>query len=306
MPIKNIYDAAAFLNEFDAPVEIDFSAWNVSEAEYRAYDALNFHKLLDFRRDPRAFNEGYFGVEKEPTDAMRFGTALHARILQGLDVFESSVAVFDPPKNPKTGEAFGATTKAYQEARAAFNVDNVGKTIISVDDADVIERLAENYAFHSIAPSVLSDGFGASEINAKGWLSLGEESVEIKGRFDRYGGFGLVDVKTTSQFDDASGKDRFLYSIYDYKYLIQLGFYHLILTECYGAPFVPCWIVGFERQAPYRVACYALTRDVVTSARNVAREWIAAYSFAVKNEEYKSRYDYLRMIANYNPERDLN
>ena len=292
------------LNGYDQATPLEFD-WNVSVAEYRADEALNFHTLLNFRRDPRAFRDGFF--ERDESDAMRFGTALHALALQGRETFERTVASFEPPVNPKTGEPFGATSKAYSEAREAFEQENQGKTLITRDEYRNVVEMCQEANFHPIAPALLGrEPWARSEIPVRGALDVPEYGpVFVKGLIDRYCENGLIDVKTTAQFDDASGRDRFRYIIYDYKYLVQLGFYHLILTDCYGAPFVPAWLLAFEKNPPRRVAVYAITPQVLNDARAVAREWIRSYFVAKRTATYRSKYDEIQTISTYNLEKDL-
>ena len=290
---------------YQAPVKLDFN-WNVTEECYRADPRLNFHKLADFKRDPRAFHDGLFDVREE-TDAMRFGTALHALILQGESVFANKAASFNPPINPKTGEPYGATTNAFKEARSAFESANVGKTIISNSDRVLIEKLRDEFFFHPYAPSCLgSADWAASEIPVCGEINLGSgETFPVKGLIDRYSEAGLIDVKTTACLDDGSGRDKFRYAMYDYKYIVQIAFYHMILTDCYNAPFVPCYIVAFEKNAPNRVAVYAIAPEVITKAREVVRCWIRDFQESVNTKTFESRFDKLQIVTTYDAERDL-
>lgn len=280
------------------------SNWQVSVKEYRDYPALNFHKLLDFHRDPRAFREGFFD-DREETDAMRFGTALHALVLQGENAYNETVGVFNAPINPKTGEPYGATTKAYAEARAAFLATSGDKTLISSEDDKTIRKLYDELLFHPNAPIVLGRKWYQTEIPVKGFATFGDDKIEIKGLIDRYSDAGLVDVKTTAALTDASGRDQFRYAIYSYKYLIQLAFYQKILCECYDAPYMPCWIVAFEKNPPNRVAVYSIAEDVMEKARFVVDEWIKDYVKATKNDRYEGRFEQAQLIDCYDYERDL-
>lgn len=291
------------LDGFEEPKPLEKGVWDVDEATYRADSALNFHTLADFKRDPKAFNDGFFAAREE-NDAMRFGTACHAAILQGADVYRETVAAFTPPVNTATGAPFGSTTKAYQEARAAFDVANAGKTIITADDAETIEKIRLEMLFHPIAPQILG-GWGESEVAIKGELIVDGRPVTVKARLDRYGAAGLTDFKTTASIADATGKDRFRYAVYDYKYLLQTGFYHLILTDVCGAPFVPVYLLAAERNAPHRAAVYAATRQVVEDARTVAKQWVRDYLEARETNYYPSPFDSVQIIDRYNLERDL-
>lgn len=289
--------------DFDKAIDL-CSDWEPTEKEYRDYPALNFHTLNDFRRDPRAWKEGLIGSPLE-SDSMRFGTALHAKILEGDDVYNNKVATFKEPVNPKTGKPFGATTKAYEDAFFEFMRDSEDKTIIGEEDAKTIETLYESYCFHNVAPSILGEtGFRHTEMSVKGFITIDDAKVEVKGRIDCYGANGLVDVKTTKELSDATGRDKFLRSIYEYKYIVQLGFYHLLLTECLDAPFVPAWIVAFERQKPNRIGVYRLTPEVVKGARETALNWIRQYVEARDSGIYESPFDSVTTIDRYDPSRD--
>lgn len=289
--------------EFEKAVDLD-SDWTPTEKEYRDYPALNFHTLADFHRDPRAWKEGLAGPLEE-NDSMRFGTALHAKILQELE-YNNLVATFKEPVNPKTGKPFGATTKAYEDAFSEFAKNNEGKTIIGEEDAKTIDALYDAYCFHNTAPIILGEtGFRHTETSVKGFLTIGDAKVEVKGRIDCYGTSGLVDVKTTKELTDSTGRDKFLRTIYEYKYIVQLGFYHLLLTEILGAPFVPAWIVAFERQKPNRIGVYRLTADVVRGARETALNWLRQYVEARDTGIYESPFDSVTTIDRYEPSRDL-
>lgn len=290
--------------DFSEPIDVD-SDWNPSEEEYRAYPAMNFHTLADFHRDPRAWKAGLIGGAIE-NDSMRFGTALHAKILEGNEVYARKVATFIEPVNERTGKPYGAATKAYEDAFFAFAKDNAGKTLIGEEDAKTIETLYDNYCFHSVAPTILGEnGFRHTEMSVKGDLEVDGYKVEVKGRIDCYGTSGLVDVKTTKELTDATGKDKFYRSLYEYKYIVQLGFYHLLLTEILGAPFVPAWIVAFERQVPNRIGVYELSPYVVQCAREVAKSWLKQYAESRDSGVYGSIFDDVQRIENYDPSRDL-
>lgn len=289
--------------DFENAVDV-LSDWDPTEKEYRDYPALNFHTLADFHKDPRAWKEGLFGTADD-NDSMRFGTALHAKILQENE-YDNLVATFKEPINSKTGKPFGATTKAYEDAFNEFAKNNEGKTIIGEEDAKTIDALYESYCFHNTAPIILGEtGFRHTETSVKGFLTVGESKVEVKGRIDCYGTSGLVDVKTTKELTDSTGRDKFLRTVYEYKYLVQLGFYHLLLTDVLGTPFVPAWIVAFERQKPNRIAVYRLTPEVLNGARETARNWLRQYVQARDTGIYESPFDSVTTIDRYDPSRDL-
>ena len=266
--------------------------WNVTDEEYRADPALNFHTLARFHRDPRVFKENEF--EDVETDAMRFGSAFHARLLTP-DLYKE-VAVFSPPINPKTGEPYGVATKAYKETHEAFVADH--KLVISESEAATIERMITEFNLHPEAPKLLQGTIATEQpIRSVLYTSLGE--VAVKGKIDAYTSAGLVDVKTTANFDDASGRDKFRYQIYDYKYIVQLAFYRRILGTN-----DKCWLLAFEKNTPNRVAVYAIADEVIESANAVIDCWLYQWKLA-ETGVYKSKYDDLIIIDQYDPLKDM-
>lgn len=277
--------------------------WTPTAQEYRAYKALNFHTLANFHRDPRAFKAGFFDAQEE-SDAMRFGAALHARILEPT-AFDDKVAVFSPPVNPKTGAAYGTTTNAYKDAAATFAASNAGKTIINAADAATIDALVEAFNFHPIAPRVMGKQWRVTELSVKGVIDVDGNEIELKGRVDAYTDAGIVDIKTTTVLSDASGRDRFRYAVYDYHYILQLAFYKLLLTRFLDVPAaVPCWLIAFEKQEPRRVAVYKIADNVIDDATRVLWSWLRAYVTAEKSGVYESRFDAVQLIDRYTSELD--
>lgn len=292
-----------FYDGYQTPTPLERGVWDVDEATYRADPALNFHTLKDFIRDPRAFSEGYF--KREPKEAMDVGTACHTLFLEGYAAYAERVAFFEPPINPAKNKSYGATTKAYAEARAKFEAENAGKILLTKAHAEAIDAMRRNYLFHSLAPAVLDGEWGASEIAIRGELEVDGVKIAVKGRIDRYSSSGLSDFKTTANFDDASGYPTFEKAIKRYKYRVQLGFYHLLLTELCGAPFVPANIVCAEYEPPYRIGVWPIKPRVIEDCRFVALEWLRRYVNIQKSGYSPSRYDEPQYIDYYNPEEDL-
>lgn len=271
---------------------MDFD-WNVTDEEYRADPALNFHKLARFHRDPKVFKEN--GYEEEPSDAMRFGSAFHAKLLTP-DVYEKNVAVFHPPINPKTGEPYGVTTKAYKEVQEAFYARY--DFVISDAEEKTIDRMLNEFYLHPVAPKILQHKI-VTEQPVKSVIETPLGEVECKGKIDAITAEGIVDIKTTANFDDATGRDRFRYAIYDYKYIVQLAFYRRILgTDD------KCWIIAFEKNSPNRVAVYSIADEVIEKANAVVDAWLYQWQLAEQGT-YKSRYDDLIVIDQYEPLRDM-
>ena len=108
--------------------------------------------------------------EIEPTDtaAYQTGRALHTLILEGRSKFDGEYLISSGPTNPKTGEPFGKTTKAYREWLAAQQ-----RPIVSSEDFGWMLKLQQSVALHPVAKRDLLAGIIES-------VTVYESSVDIK------------------------------------------------------------------------------------------------------------------------------
>ncbi|MFM8216876.1 MAG: hypothetical protein ACKN82_19855, partial [Pirellula sp.] len=88
---------------------------SAEEYHAKAKHYLSSHQLADFRKCPQL----YYRKKTQPrtqeeSPAYLVGRAAHVLILEGLERFREDFAV-GGPINPRTGQPFGATTKACGE-----------------------------------------------------------------------------------------------------------------------------------------------------------------------------------------------
>lgn len=147
---------------------------------------LTSHALGDFRRCPLLYRKKKLGlVEDEDRPAYLVGRALHTLVLEGRETFEREFAV-GGPVNPKTGELFGATTKAFAEWAAAQ-----GKPVLTLQQFDLIEKMAEGVRQNGIARDLLSEGI------AEGVVRRDYRQMPSQARMDFFDPHrGIVDLKT--------------------------------------------------------------------------------------------------------------
>ena len=87
-------------------------------ARSRSGEYMSSHLLADFRESPALYRKEINGeIEQKDTPAFVLGRAAHSLILEGRTAFDRDFVVTDGPVNPKTGEPYGAKTKAYCRAR---------------------------------------------------------------------------------------------------------------------------------------------------------------------------------------------
>ena len=132
------------------PFIVDIPADEYHEAARRG-EFLSSHLLGDFRACPRLYRKRMSG-EIEPTDtaAYQTGRALHTLILEGRAKFDAEYLISSGPTNPKTGEPFGKTTKAYREWLASQK-----RPIVSSEDFGWMLKLQQSVALHPVANALL-------------------------------------------------------------------------------------------------------------------------------------------------------
>lgn len=129
--------------------------------EERQY--LSSSQLKWYLRSPKFFKHQIDNPVEEKSDALRFGSLFHDLMACSAEHCDNGteaiaewlrhIAVFDPPKNEKTGQPYGSTTKAYKEAYDAFLQANEGKMIASNDELSQIQSMAQSLLCDSGATS---------------------------------------------------------------------------------------------------------------------------------------------------------
>lgn len=155
--------------------------YNLSNEEYhhgeKYRDYISSSQLKLYAKSPAVYKYALDHPQEE-TDAMRFGSLFHD-LMASLATYSDfdnayrywrdSLALFTPPVNERTGQPYGATTKAYKEAYDRFSEDCYSKTITTMDELEL--------AF-AMAGSVYSDCGSTSE-QVRKLLKWGKPEVSI-------------------------------------------------------------------------------------------------------------------------------
>ena len=112
--------------------------------EERQY--LSSSLLKKYLISPKAYKFAVDNPAEEKSDALRLGSLFHLAMEKfqqfgTIDAFYDCVAIFTPPKNDKTGQPYGTTTKAYAEAYKQFLADNQGKEIATLEEVRLIDDM---------------------------------------------------------------------------------------------------------------------------------------------------------------------
>ena len=141
----------------------------------KAKEHLTSHALGDFRRCPLLYRKKKLGlIADEDRPAYLIGRAVHTLVLEGRERFEAEYTV-GGPINPRTGEIYGSTTKAFAEWAAAQ-----GKAVLTVAQFDLVENMADGVRQNGIARDLLSEGI------AEGVVRREYRGIPAQIRMDSY------------------------------------------------------------------------------------------------------------------------
>ncbi len=218
----------------------------------KASEHLSSHALAEFRKCPLLFRRKELGlVPRYDSRAFSVGRAAHSLILEGRDRFDAEFVV-GGPVNPKTGQPFGPTTKAFAEW-----AERTGKEAISDADAAVVEQMAASVGDHLFARELLSDGVAEGVVRAEHRGHRCQSRIDwINPCPDR----GIVDLKTCDRLDS------FEYDVSAFGYLYQLAFYRAVVGVTCGID-LPVYIIAVEKREPFRCGVWVITARVLDAAQ---------------------------------------
>lgn len=191
------------------------------------------------------------------SDALRFGSLFHDLMASCAEHFDNGteaigewmrgIAVFAPPKNEKTGQPYGSTTKAYKDRYEAFLQFHKGQTIASQDEIDTATHMAMS----------LINQCGATSEQVRKLLRWGKpevshfieyEGCKFKWRPDLETRHKIVDWKTVST-DDLSERSINA-QIAKYGYDISAAFY-LFMEHLQSGKWKQFYWIFVSKQEPY-------------------------------------------------------
>jgi hypothetical protein len=154
----------------------------------KAKDYLSSHRLADFRRCPQLYYWKQTGQAKdEDRLAYLIGRACHTLVGEGREKFLAEYAI-GGPINEKTGQPFGANTKAFAEWAATQ-----GKPVLTSEQAALAENVAAGVQRNEHARQLLAHGVAEPVVRVP-W-----HGVDCQIRIDFFSFLpvaGIVDFKT--------------------------------------------------------------------------------------------------------------
>lgn len=210
---------------------------------------LSSHLLADFRRCPQLYFRKRSGfIPNADRPAYLLGSAAHSLILEGKQAFQAEFVV-GGPINPKTGQPFGPTTKAFAEWAEAQQ-----KSVLTIEQFHLVQQMADSVQRHAEASELLSEGVAEAVVRA---MYCG---VACQIRMDWFAEHrALNDLKTADNLDYFEADAR------RYGYCHQLAFYVAVLRERIGLR-MPANFIVVEKREPFRCGVWRLTDDVLNQA----------------------------------------
>lgn len=239
--------------------------------QYHANEAVGHSGLVRIMRSPAHYRE-YVTNPPEPTLAMALGTAFHTALLEPERFSQSFVLA------PR----FDRRTKEGKAAAEAWEIENAGKTALTAEQMAAIERMVASVRDHAGAARLLANGM--AEMSAF-WIDR-ETGIECKCRPDFLSMAGetvtgIVDMKTCC---DASA-DGFARAIATLGYDIQAAFYQDGLKALTGRT-IPFCFVAVEKEAPYAVAAYKASDEVIEIGRAKYRAALQLLRWCRENDRW--------------------
>lgn len=193
---------------------------------------------------------GHFTKPREKKDCFNFGSAFHMYVLEP-DLFSSHYVVAPVIPGHKN-------SNAYKDAFSAFQRNNLGKEIVSVDDYADITAMTLSVLSH---PDFEVDGF-QPEIMAI--TRCKETGLLIKCKADQFSGY-VNDLKSTSS---VVTPNEFMREILKWGYHISMAFYQDVIADIIGIP-PTMKITAVERNAPYDAAVFVLSDSLLEEGRKL-------------------------------------
>lgn len=252
----------------------------------RAKDYLSSHQLAEFRACPKLYRKKRLGlISERDSAAYALGRAAHVLILEGRERFETEFAV-GGPVNPKTGQPFGAQTKAFAEWAAS-----VGKPVISDADAALLEQMRAGVREHLFARELLRDGVAEGVVRAEYCGAPCQARIDWINPVD---GRGIVDLKTCESLD---GFER---DVHRYGYVHQMAFYRELVVEACGVE-LEVHLLAVEKREPFRCGVWQISRRLLDRAADENASAIDELHRCRERGVWPTRFESMRLLDSGDP-----
>ena len=195
----------------------------------------------------------YLANEKKKTEALIFGSAFHSSILTP-DLYKKEFCIMP--------ECDRRTTVGKQ-IYAQFQIENIGKEIITNEQSDSIKKMTESIFSHPIAKNLFNSGDAEHSF----FWNDKETGLKCKCRPDYLRTDEIcIELKSTK---DAS-YDSFTKDVANYRYYVQGAYFKDGINNS-GSGCKEFIICAVESAPPYNVALYRLDDEALIVGRAMYR-----------------------------------
>lgn len=274
----------------------------MSNADYHASGALSSSGLKVLARSPLHFWDAYLNPERQPdqpTEAMRFGTAVHTLILEPGQFKDRYARAFDPAEHPdalRTADEIRDAIKALGAKPGKTKAEMVEQLLVMQPDAQVLDVLQQAHAEANAGRELIKlDDWQALEAIHKGAgrqaatraiLSKGKAEVSIfwtdpatgvrcRCRPDWLRDDGaIVDLKTSrNASEEAFGRD-----LWNLKYHWSAAFYQMGVEAALGYKNSPFIFAVIENDRPFGAAFYEADQSLLQVGREEIQPLLRTYA----------------------------
>jgi len=268
---------------------------NIETSEqYHANEAISHSKLELFRRRPISYYRRFIAktvARPEPTEAFRLGSAAHCAVLEPATFWD---------RYALRPEGIDRRTKDGKIAFAEFESANVGKTVITQDEAGSVQEMTAAVLLHPLASQLLAAG--KPEIS---WRVSPANSLALQCRTDWFNPAGreltgrrpyVADLKTVESLD-ADAFRNFERACFNFGYHRQAGFYLPLITEILGSPVFDFYFIVVEKAEPYGVAVYRLSDAATARGHDETITDLIRLQACIKDQQWPNLPNDLREIG---------
>jgi hypothetical protein len=247
----------------------------------RSREFLSAHALGEFRRCPLLYRKKEQGlVLQRDTAAYVVGRAAHTLILEGRQRYERTYAA-GGPINPRTGQPFGANTKAFAEW-----AERQSKPVLADIQAALVEQMAAAVHNHLFARELLAEGVAEGVVRCTYAGHCCQARIDwINPRAER----GIVDLKTADELDS------FEPAVRAFGYVHQVAFYRALVAQISGRV-LPVHIVAVEKREPFRCGVWQVAPAVLDQAQRDNETAMTDLLRCRESGAWFTRYESLRLI----------
>lgn len=230
----------------------------VSHADYLKTNAVSRSSLSKFKESP----ESYVYSQIESSDAMVFGTQFHVFLMQPDEFYSDFV---EGPEYARSN----ADKELRRELQSKHGIDHVYRPSSLQTFKEMRQFLIENYptAAKILLHKVSNELVVIARHPDTGLL------LKIKIDAPNIEAGWIIDLKTT----ECALWEKFRFSITNYNYDLQSGFYPLVCSLTHGLEHMQHFeIIAQEKKMPYRVRMYNMHEYVnsnIIESNNILNEF---------------------------------